>query len=285
MINEKNTAIITYIDEYFVENLEKDFLTSLFEKAHFEGKVIILNYGMNEDTVERLQIRFNVEIKTCEKLMPVFSNRYLDIPHAIDSLDENITHIMLMDSGDIWFQNNINFIFECSLNGIGCVKEERVIGADSFTEYCLNHLDRSERSKMESIMLGKNVINAGVICGPREMVRKIACDVERDMQNNSSEFFGIDQLYFDYEWYCLSDESKEELDEICNYVLVSNVNKYAVRDGYIYNALNKLVAVVHNAGANWRVLKRPFVNEHSNEDQYTDVRKTDLTTGQQCLSI
>lgn len=272
MIDERRTAIITYIDENYAENLEQDFLESLFLRAKYKGEVVVLNYGMDNESVARITSRFDVSIVRCEKIMPVFSNRYIDIPHAIDSLDDNITQIMLMDGGDIWFQDDISAIFNETKNGIGCVEEDRVIGEDDFTDYCMNKMSDSERTRLEGVLLGKKVKNSGVICGPRDMVKKIVCDVAKDMRKHETEFFGIDQLYFDYEWYLLNEDNRVELSDSCNYVLVSNKDKYVVVDGDIYDAAKGLVKVVHNAGANWRMLNRPFKNVHSNEKQYIDVR-------------
>ena len=97
MISLENTAIITYMDNYFVENLEYDFLDSLVNKANYKGKIVILDYGMNAEDVERIKSKFDIFVYKCDKVMPVFSNRYYDIPNVIDLLDENITHIMTID--------------------------------------------------------------------------------------------------------------------------------------------------------------------------------------------
>lgn len=272
MVNIENTAIITYIDKYQMENLEYDFLTSLFEKAKYTGTVKVLNYGMKKSDADRIRKKFPVDVIDCEKIMPVFSNRYYDIPRIIDTLDDNITHVMTMDGGDIWFQDKVDAIYNCSENGIGCIEEERKIGDDHFTEYCLNKLESEKRKEIEERLLGKNVRNSGVICGPRQMIRKIISDVGKDMLNNSTEYFGIDQLYFDFEWFALKEEQKVTLEEKYNYVLVSNKEKFEIIDGNIYNSEKELVTVVHNAGANWRVMKRPFSNKYINEDQYTDTR-------------
>lgn len=41
----------------------------------------------------------------------------------------------------------------------------------------------------------------------------------------------------------------------------------------VCDKMEKGVTVVHNAGANWRVLKRPFENKNVNEQQYFDVQE------------
>lgn len=272
MIDEKNTAIITYIDEYFCENLENDFLNTLFNVSNYKGTVILLNYGIVQEDIRRLAAAFPIKVIECDKNMPVFSNRYFDIPRAIEQLDNQITHVATMDSGDIWFQNSIHEVFEICQNGIGCVEEERIIGEDHFTGYCLDKLQTDERNVIEDRLQGKKVKNSGVICGPKNMMRKIIEDVGRDMSNCSCEFFGVDQLYFNYEWYALEKDKRINMDETYNYVLVSNVDKFTVQNDVVIDNDGNVITVVHNAGANWRALKRPYKNKLTDEDQYTDVR-------------
>lgn len=273
MVDERKTAIITYIDENFMENLEQDFLHTLFFRANYQGKVIVLNYGIDIERIKQFGDGNNVSFVKCEKLMPVFSNRYIDIPKAIDSLDLSVTHVALMDGGDIWFQDNITGIFEKTANGIGCVEEERIIGEDDFTEHCLGKMNIVERTRLEDVLDGKSVKNSGVICGPREMVKKIVMDVAQDMLSHDTEFFGIDQLYFNFNWYQLDVDNRVELDELYNYVLISNQGKYKIIGDDIYSDSDDLIKVVHNAGANWRMLRRPFKNAHVNEEQYMGVRQ------------
>ena len=139
MVDERKTAIITYMDEFFFENLEKDFLPTLFNVANYKGKVYLLNYGITDMDIQKIKQQYPIYIINCNKERPVFSNRYFDIPSLIEQLDENIEYVMTMDSGDIWFQKSINEVFEKCKEGIGCVAEERIIGVDHFTEYCLNN--------------------------------------------------------------------------------------------------------------------------------------------------
>lgn len=272
MIDEKKTAIITYIDNYFIENLEFDFLKSLYEKASYKGKVIIMNYGMAVADKERILNKYNVIIIDYKKVMPVFSNRYFDIPKLINELDSDIKHIMLVDCGDVWFQTSLTPLFKECEDKIGSVEEKRPIGNDEFTKYCLDNLDDKERIRIGQGLVGKNIINSGMICGPRELVRSIISRVSEGMRINNTCYFGVDQVYYDSEWYALADNLKVYLDEKYNYVLISNTGRYSIKDDIIYDENEKIVTVVHNAGANWRVLKRPFTNKNINEQQYFDIQ-------------
>lgn len=276
MIDQRNTAIITYMDSYFVENLEYDFLTSLVDKIHYQGKIVVLDYGIDEADVERLKEKFKIEVHKCNKIVPVFSNRYIDMSEVIDGFEENITHIMTVDGADVWFQDQLDGLFESTSNGVGCVEEKRIFGEDSFSNYCLNKIIKDERNKVKEALSGKKVRNSGVICGPRSLMREVISNVADEIQNNAKEFFGVDQIYFNYEWYALNEENRVPLDEIYNFVMVSNADRYVEKDGCIFTDKGQLVTVVHNAGANWRVLKRPFVNKKKNQEQYMQTRNIKL---------
>ena len=55
-------------------------------------------------------------------------------------------------------------------------------------------------------------------------------------------------------------------------MIVTNVDRYIEKEGCIFTDTGKLVTVVHNAGANWRILKRSFENKNMNYEQYTETR-------------
>lgn len=268
MINEKDTAIITYIDDNYVENLENDFLISLIERAKYKGKIVILDYGMNEESVNRIKERFPVLVYKEMKNMPVFSIRNRDIPKVIDSLEENITHIMTIDGGDIWFQEPILEVFNITEKRIGCVQEDRVIGIDQFTNDCLDVLKKEKRDEIINSIKNEKVKNSGVICGPREKMKSLLMNIYADMIKAGVEFFGIDQLYFNYEWSKLRNEEKVILDDIYNYVIITNKDKFNNVEEIIFTENWKKVCIVHNAGGNWRILKRPFCNKSSDYNQY-----------------
>lgn len=269
MKSEENTAIITCIDKNFEENLEYDFLKSLFSTAHYSGKVIILDYGMNEDTCKHIQEQFPVIVYKFDKIMSIFSLRYKHIPEIINSLEENITEIMVIDGGDVWFQCSINQTFELVKDGIGVVAEERIIGEDEWTNKSLANIEDNLKEKILCRLEGKRVINAGVVCGNRRRMVELYRKIYNDIVNCGIEFFGIDQLYLNYEWYGLSDSEKVFLDEKYNYVMVSHhVNEYEIKENIIFNKNGDLITIVHNAGGNWRLIKRPFINKSADEEQY-----------------
>lgn len=269
MINEENTAVITYIDANYQENLEYDFLPSLRKTAGYRGRIIIIDYGIDSDRAIRLKEKYGVEIRRYAKDISMFSIRYRHIAEIAESLDEYITTILITDSGDIWYQDSISRIFELSENAISCVQEDRVIGEDEWTGKCINNIPAKYKTEFLHVTGGSRVKNSGVICGNRNIIIPMFKRIYMDIINCGVEFFGIDQLYFNYEWCRLNNVKKVILDEIFNYVLVSHKDEYVISENDEVVSVQKgRVTVVHNAGGNWRALKRPFANQSENYEQY-----------------
>lgn len=268
MINENNLAVITYIDENFQENLELDFLYTLRNNAKYNGKIIVLNYGMTNETVCHIKNTYDVEIVECAKDISVFSARYRDIANVLENL-EDITHVLICDGGDIWFQESINEIFRLAYDGIACIEEERILGKDEWTNKCIANLQPKFREELLAQVNHTSVKNSGVVCGKKEILKPMLKKIYDDIVKCGFEFFGIDQLYFNYEWCQLTEIKKVILDEIYNYVLVSHKEEYDIMNtGEIFLHNGKKAVIVHNAGGNWRMIKRPFENKKENYEQY-----------------
>jgi len=270
MNDRVNTAIITSIDQYYEENLEFDFLETLFNKAHYSGSVIILDYGMSEEASRRISKRFPVVMYKYEKDFSVFFNRCKHIPEIINSLDENIEQVMVVDGGDVWFQCAIDQMFRETKNKVGIVAENRIVGEDDWTDRGMQNLHDKTREKVLSVLKGKLVANAGVVCGDRNKVAYIYRMVYEDVLESGIEYFGVDQLFLNYEWYQLDETERVYMDCKYNYVMVSHsTDEYIIEDDIVYDAKDRsVITVVHNAGGNWRIIKRPFKNRYVNENQY-----------------
>lgn len=267
MIDENNCAVITSIDENFEENIEKDFLETLRKIAFYKGKIIIIDYGMSYDTKERIKLEYNVDIYTFEKTMPVFVLRNRDIPKVIDSLPQTVTNIMVIDGGDVWFQRPITPIFEKTKDKLGCVAEPEIFGQSKWLTQCLNSLSNSDSKKILEVTNGKCLKNAGMICGPRNLMIEITDAIFIDTVKTGIEFFGIDQLFFNYEFSKIKNKTVILEDEF-NYVIVTHKDEFSLQNGQVFDKNLKQVTVVHNAGGNWRILKRPYGKIFEDEPQY-----------------
>lgn len=269
VLAEKKTMVLTYIDENYEENLEFDFIKSLRECANYKGKVVVLNYGINETVAEYLAKQYDVDFVNCKKDLAVFSQRYRDIPDIVNSQSKDIENVMLIDGGDVWFQKSVMPIFEATADRIGCVEESSVFGADEWTDKCMANLSENMQDEILKWCKGTHVKNSGMIAGPRNLIVELMKNIYVDICNSGIEYFGIDQILFNYEYMKLDENIRIVLDNQFNFVLVTNKEGYEITKEKIYRKQdNMLVTVVHNAGGAWRMLKRPFKNKNTNYDQY-----------------
>ena len=85
-VADNHTAIITYVDRNNEENLERDFLPSLFFNAEYAGLVYVLDYGMDSEVVNRLSDKYPVHFIECSIETDIFVDRYKNISSIIESL-------------------------------------------------------------------------------------------------------------------------------------------------------------------------------------------------------
>lgn len=269
MFNEKNTAVITYVDNNYEMNLLNDFLCTLRNVANYKGKVVVLDYGINTEVRRNIENEYGVDVISFEKEYPVFSIRNKHIPLVINELPENILSVMVIDGGDIWFQSPIKDIFEITYSSIGYVEETIKFGNNEWTEKCLDALEEKERKRVLEKVGGTFVKNSGMVCGPRKLVAELLNNIYVDMCNSGREFFGVDQIYFNYE-LCDKFQSKSMLiSDIYNYVLVTHQNEYAYIEGKFYKKTGESISIVHNAGGKWRVFSKDYNKENIDEEQYS----------------
>lgn len=278
-INERDVAIITYIDRNNEENLERDFLYSLFKVAKFSGQVVVLDYGLSDDVKKRITRDYPIKLVGCKIQTDIFIDRYKDIVLAINDLQENISFVITMDSGDIWFQGSLQLFYNCNEGEIRTVQEMRIWDKDEWALKCLQNLSDYDRKWVLKTLSGTKVRNSGVIAGEKIDILNLVESVYKDVLICGYSFFGIDQIFVNYEIAKLNQEKRGSLNELLNYVLVSNVENFEIKKEKVYRRDGEKVIVVHNAGGNWRILNRPFVNRWSNSEQYAieNVRKISQT--------
>ena len=268
MINAKNTAIITYANKNSEENLEIDFLKSLYTVAHYTGKVIILNYGISENAINRIKKMYPVQIVDCCIKTDIFVDRYRDIASEIENLDNDISTIITMDCGDVWFQSSLEIMQNIGIDEIWTVMENRIWDEDEWALKCINNLVDKDKEYVIEKLTGTNVRNSGVIVGGKNAIKKLSKKVYHDILNCGYFYFGIDQIFVNYEIAKLDVDKRRSLDEIFNYVLISNQGQFYIIDNVVYRNDGNKIVIVHNAGGNWRLLKRPFTNKWHDTNQY-----------------
>lgn len=269
MLDEKNTAVITYVDNNYELNLKNDFLYTLRNVANYKGKVVVLDYGISTEVCRIIKNEYGVDVISFEKEYPVFSIRNKHIPFVINELPNNISNVMVIDGGDIWFQSSIKDIFEITCGSIGYVEESIKFGNNEWTEKCLDVLEEKEKKRVLKKVEGRFVKNSGMVCGPRNWIAELLNNVYIDMCNSGREFFGVDQIYFNYE-LCEKFSSKSiSISDVYNYVLVTHPNEYTQIGSKFYKKSGDLITIVHNAGGKWRVISKDYNKENLDGEQYS----------------
>lgn len=273
MIDEKNTTVITYIDNNFEENLEKDFLYTLREVALYKGQIIVLDYGMSTKKKDMISEKYNVKIHTFEKNMPVFTLRNRDIPTVIEGLRDEITNVMVIDGGDVWFQKPITQIFKITKDKMGFITEPIDLKVQEWVSECLNNM-LDINPTIDFNIKEDNLKNSGMICGPKKDILEITRAVYTDTIDAGKEFFGIDQLFFNYEINKIDKSKIVCLDDEFNYVIIAHKNEFTIKHGKVFDKDLNLVTVVHNNGGVSRVINRPHTKKISDESIYisTNIR-------------
>ena len=267
-MNDVNTAVIPCIDENYEENLEMDFLETLRNVALYKGEIIVIDYGMSNTRKERIQVKYNVKVYSFKKTMSVFALRNRDIPFAIDNLSEDISNVMIVDSGDIWFQKPITPIFEKTKDKIGCVEETIFFGQHEWTMEGLANLNENLSKSILDITNGKPIMNAGMVCGPKAIIKNLIKSIYNHILSAGIEFFGIDQLFFNYELYKIN-ANIVKLHHEFNFVIITHKDEFYLIDGKIYDKDMNQVTVAHNAGGVDRIINKQYNNTLLDESQYT----------------
>ncbi|HEX3030523.1 MAG TPA: hypothetical protein VHT34_14760 [Clostridia bacterium] len=271
MLKDENTAILTCMDSNFEHNLINDFLRTLRKVASYQGKIFILDYGMSTEAVARIKNEFeNVEIIKCSKDRHIFSVRFRDMTGIIDSLPDSITHVMAIDGGDVWFQSPINEVFELCTERIGYI-EDYCLDNSWWNRQILNLLKPKEMEKLFKNFRGTRQKNAGMICGPKNIMSKVSDTIDKYVLNNGSDFFGLDQLYFNYIVNNMPEDEKIALPKKYNYVLIDNRHKLIIEDDLIYDENHELMTVIHNAGGGYYRIVQKENLEGFDESQYKRV--------------
>ncbi len=271
MLKQQSMAILTCMDSNFENNLINDFLRTLRNIAGYQGRVIILDYGMSVEACKRIKNEdTEAEIIKCSKDRHIFSVRFRDMAEIIERLPDGITNVMSIDGGDVWFQEPIDDIFEICNNKIGYI-EDYSLDNSWWNRQLLNLLKPEEMNKLFKNFRGTRQKNAGMICGPRNIMIKVSDLIDKYVRNNGNDFFGLDQLYFNYIINNMPDNEKIVLSKKYNYVLIDNRHKLIIENALIYNENHELMTVIHNAGGGYnRVIKKDSC-EGFDEAQYKRV--------------
>jgi hypothetical protein len=276
VIEPDKTAVITCMDYNYEVNLSADFLETLRGMAGYRGKVVVMDYGMTDRVKEKIKQQYEVAIVKCVKDRHLFSIRFRDLVKVIAGLPDEVTHVMAIDGGDVWFQAPVNELFDLCDRKLGYVEEGG--GGDAadnvWNRAILQRLSFKHAHILFQNFRGTRIKNAGMICGPRQAVTQIAALINQYVIHCKIDVFGIDQVFFNYVVNRMAATEKILLPEKFNYVLIERKGQFGIANKLIYDALGQLVTIVHNAGGNYRVIPK-MPHPLLDRAQYHEVLKID----------
>lgn len=246
------TAVISYIDDNVRDNFENDFLPTLRKDANYNGEVFLIYYGSDGNFARRIEEKFKVKIFYTQKTFMASNQRNMDLPGIIDSLPEQITNVMCIDGGDVWFQSPIDEIFELTKNGYGFVEENAFVN-EGFNLGCINQIEKKELRRI-FLKNAKNfkLVNNGMIVGERKKVSEILRKAADLFVEVGQDIFGLDQTTYNY--IVRNDGCGIVLPETYNFFLLIRKDEFLTKNKIFYNRNNALMKIIHNLGNRNRLL-------------------------------
>lgn len=246
------TAIITTIDDNMIKNLEDDFLDTLRKTAKYKGEIYVIYYGNDRKNIKRLEKKYKIKIIQRIRELEIVNQRFGDYLNLFEDIPE-ITNVMLIDSGDVWFQAPIDEIFEITKDSYGFVEEDEK--ADK--GFNLNSINQIKNKKLKYLFFKKAInsklINGGLIVGNKEKLKYTIGETTKLIHSINQDFFGLDQAVLNY--VIKKDGKGINLPQKYNYSLISKLNKFLVRKKIFYDEKNQMITIVHNTGSLNRILK------------------------------
>ena len=256
------TAIITHLNDKYIENCLLDFLPSA-QKYHPDSKIIIVSVGLSEVHLNTLK-QFDITIyempivksydHTSKRLHWQNMARFL-------TLETDIDLFVIVDCGDVFFQDNV-FNNNPLQEGIGVIEEDHPADL-GWSLGRINQLPLPLQPTVINAVKNYFMVNGGGIYG----YRKPFIDFCNKLQvltdgPNIGEFFGLDQVYINY--LTRTENNIQILPSTYNFIAQST--PYYIENDIVYEKANQqIIKLVHNAGG--RVIPRIFNGKDINKQR------------------
>jgi len=180
--------VITSINEQHENKLINDFLPTLL--FFFNGKIAIIDYGLSKEAFKYLNKFDNIIIKKFEATEQIVNIRFKHVPIFLNQLDAK--NVMMIDSGDVWFQDNFEEVFDLCNNLFGCV-ENNDLGCKNWIRK-IGIILPEKYKKIFEFSVSKPILEAGMICGTKEKVINITQKTYEMIKEINLDKFGIDMI-------------------------------------------------------------------------------------------
>jgi len=242
VVHHKKNIIITATDSKYADFLTNHWLKSLQDNINTKNiDILILDYGMTNNQVRLLKSK-NVLIQKCLRNGYVVTIRYRDIANFLSLNSYN--QVLLIDSGDVIFQSDINELFNKNKNSYRAFCEKMTL-INMNKVFLEGFFDKKKVKQMREILKNKKPINGGVIVGPADKMLSLAIEVWTIVKKKNA--YGPDQTAVNYILY---RDGFKPLPDKYNMIITTGGTDFFIKNSTFYFVNGKKISIVHNAGRN-----------------------------------
>ncbi len=237
--NKKRFLLSVASDKKYGDFLIEHWFVSLKSNVNLKDiDILVLDYGLS--LAQRFYLeQHNVIVEKFPRDGHVVVIRFRDLGKFLET--HFYEQILTTDGGDIIFQDDISHLYHENTDEYRAVCENLSPAFEYFiTEESFYKEDIKE---LKETLLFKKMINAGVILAPYEKM-KYLCNIITTKTKDLNKF-GPDQILLNY---VLHKNGFIELESIYNFIPVTSLIDFTIKNGIFYDKNNKKIPIVHNAG-------------------------------------
>ncbi|MFN3603500.1 MAG: glycosyl transferase family 8 [Leptonema sp. (in: bacteria)] len=238
-MSSKPYLVSTASDKKYGDFLIEHWYASLKDNVDLKKiDLLVLDYGLSKSQKFYLE-KNKVKVYPCIRDGHVVNLRFRDL---LDFLNKHkYKQILTCDGGDIIFQADISHLFEEHREEYRAVCEDLA----PFFEFFItkDYFYEEDIKELKEILLFKKMINAGLVLAPYEKM-KFLCKTLIEKTKDKYKF-GPDQILINY---VLHKYGFIELPTKYNFIPVTSLDPFILKDGFFYDQNQNKIPVVHNAG-------------------------------------
>jgi len=200
--------------------------------------IAVIDYGLSSEQLKLLK-QHNVIVVKGAVGGHVVTLRFVDTANFLKNTAYE--QVLFIDGGDIVFQDNFSFVFEKDKDSF------RVVPLDMevmfFEAFIPKNFTPPMQKDLWRVLKRKQVLNAGVIFAPRNKFIYL-CNQVKELVREKHKY-GPDQIIVNYVLY---QSSLVLLNKKFNFIMGTEREGFAIKDGIFYRKNGEKIVIAHNAG-------------------------------------
>ncbi len=241
MRSRKGYLIITAANKATESFLIVHWLRSLqttTDQTHID--IVVLDYGLSKRAKETLK-QYSVMIIPYTRDGHIVNSRLRDAAEYIQANEATYAQVLFIDSGDVIFQSDITPIFQTDTKNIRIASQNMPI--DILYLFSRGAFSASTYMRMLRVVLGRPVLNAGVIVAPPGKMKMLLQEAYGCITNTQK--FLTDQMGINY---ILHRDGYSPLSELYNFMKLFSARSVRREHGILKTAEGVTIPIVHNCG-------------------------------------